>query len=144
MSEVSCEYLSDFSPLPHSVLMQCLFVSVFALKHDTLGLLMPPFQLSHVLFHTLIASWSDMLCAANTFNLSGLCSHSPLQRTCSLAIALHTCSHGLGLAEVHVGVDITCNHREIFECVHLKFTVSGWSKQTYKHRYTHTSAMQSR
>ena len=30
----------------------------------------------------------------------------------------------------------TFHHREIFECAHLKFTVSGWSKQTNKHRYT--------
>ena len=53
-----------------------------------------------------------------------------------LAVTLHTHSHGL--AQVHAGIDIS--HREIFECVHLKFTVSGWSKQAY----THGCAMQSR
>ena len=77
------------------------------------------------------------MCAANAFNLSRLRSHFPSRRTCSLAVALHACSHGLGLAEVHVGVDKTCNHREIFErahpCAHLKFTVSGRSKPTNKH-----------
>ena len=32
---------------------------------------------------------------------------------------------------------MTRNHHQIFECAHLKFTESGRSKQTYKHRYTH-------
>ena len=40
------------------------------------------------------------------------------------------------LAEVHVGVAWTFNYHEILECAHLKFTVSGQSKQTNKH-YTH-------
>ena len=70
------------------------------------------------------------MCAANTFNLTHLRSRSPSRRTCSLAVALHNRSHGLGLAEVHVSMDMTCNHREIFECAHLKFTVSGRYKQT--------------
>ena len=42
-------------------------------------------------------------------------------------------SHGLFIAEVHIGVDI-----QMFECTHLKFTVSGRSKQTNKH--THACA----
>ena len=71
------------------------------------------------------------MCAANTFNLTHLRSRSPSCRTCSLAVALHNRSHGLGLAEVHVGMDMTCNHREIFECAHLKFTVSGRSIDTH-------------
>ena len=33
-------------------------------------------------------------------------------------------------AEVHVGMDIQFHHREIFEFTHLKFTISGRSKQT--------------
>ena len=70
--------------------------------------------------------------AAKAFNLSRLRSHSPSHRTCSLAVALHTRSHGLGLAEVHVGVDMTSNYHEIFKRTHLKFTVSGRSKQTNK------------
>ena len=70
------------------------------------------------------------MCAAKAFNLSRLHSRSPSRQTCSLAVALHARSDGLGLAEVHVGVDMTCNHREIFECAHLKFTVSGRFKQT--------------
>ena len=46
-------------------------------------------------------------------------------RYCTLTVAFHW---------VHVDL------REILECAHLKFTVSGWSKQAY----THTCAMQSR
>ena len=40
-------------------------------------------------------------------------------------------------AEVHVGVDIQFHHREIFEFAHLKFTVSGRSKQTSIDTHTH-------
>ena len=46
------------------------------------------------------------MCAANAFNLSRLRSHSPSRRNCSLAVALHARSHGLGLAEVHVGMNM--------------------------------------
>ena len=48
VSKVSCMYLSDFSPLPYSLLMECLFVSVFVLM---LGLLMPDFG-SRTIFFT--------------------------------------------------------------------------------------------
>ena len=33
---------------------------------------------------------------------------------------------------------LTFTHRKVFECTHLKFMVSGWSKQTNRH--THTCA----
>ena len=52
--------------------------------------------------------------AASTFNLSHLRSHY-----------------------------IACNPREIFECTHLKFTVSGQSKQASKQTYTRMCAMKS-
>ena len=64
--------------------------------------------------------------AANAFNISRLRSRSPSHRTYSLAVAR---SHGLGLAEVYDGR----RGREIFECAHLKLTVSGRSKQASKH-----------
>ena len=41
------------------------------------------------------------------------------------SVALHARSHGLGLTEVYDGR----RGREIFERAHLKFTVSGRSKQ---------------
>ena len=85
-----------------------------------------------------------MMSKLHPVTLSGLRSHSPSRRTCILAVALRACSHGLGLAEVHIAMHMTCNHHEIFECAHLIFTVSGWCKQTYSHNYIHTSAMQSR
>ena len=50
-------------------------------------------------------------------------------RYCTLTVALHW---------PHIDL------REIFECAHLKFTVSGRSKQASKQAYTHTCAMQSR
>ena len=31
----------------------------------------------------------------------------------------------------------TCHHRKIFDCAHLRFTVSGRCKQTNKHTHTH-------
>ena len=71
--------------------------------------------------------------ATNTFNLNLLRTCSLSCRPCSLAIALHARSHGL--ADVHI---CHVNHREIFKCGHLKFMISGRSKQTNKH--THTRA----
>ena len=66
--------------------------------------------------------------AANAFNLNRLHSRSLSRRPCSL-----------GCLAVALTLVLTAeNHREIFECAHLKFTVSGRSKQTNKH--THTSA----
>ena len=64
--------------------------------------------------------------AANGFNLNRRCSRSLLCRPCSLAVALYAHSHGL--AEVHVGVIGYCEIYK-FECAHLKFMVSGRSKQ---------------
>ena len=64
---------------------------------------------------------------ANAFSLNRLRSRSPSRRHSSLAFAQL-------FAEVHVGVDIrSFHHHEIFECAHLKFTVSGGSKPTNKH-----------
>ena len=51
---------------------------------------------------------------------------APGPRYCTLTVALHW-PHIL-----HV------DHREIFECAHLKFTVSGRSKQTNKRTSIHT------
>ena len=59
--------------------------------------------------------------AANAFNLNRLRSLS--RRPCSLAVALML-------------VLTAENHREMFECAHLKFTVSGRSKA----KHTHTRA----
>ena len=67
--------------------------------------------------------------AANAFSWKRLRSRSLSRRHCSLAFAQL-------FAEVHVSVDI--HHREIFECAHLKFTVSGRSKQTNKPTSIHT------
>ena len=76
---------------------------------------------------------------ANAFSWNRLRSRSLSRRYYSLAFAQL-------FAEVHVSVDI--HHREIFECAHLKCTVSGRSKQTNKQTnkqaYTHMCAMQSR
>ena len=49
------------------------------------------------------------------------------------AIALFSCFYDL--AEIHVGVDIL-NLGEIFEYAHLRFMVSGQSKQANKQAYT--------
>ena len=71
---------------------------------------------------------------ANTFNLNHLHSHSLSCQPHSLAVALHAHSHGL--AEYMSAW--TFNHQEIFECAHLKFTVSGQSKHSpNKHAHMH-------
>ena len=79
------------------------------------------------------------VCAANAFNLNRFRSRSLSRRPCSLASRSFVHS----FAEVHVARRSawTFHHHEIFECAHLKFTVSGRSKQTS--RYTHAWAMQS-
>ena len=35
---------------------------------------------------------------------------------------------------------MTSNHRKVFECIHFKFMVNGWSKQTNKPTGIHTCA----
>ena len=73
------------------------------------------------------------MCATKALNLS--CFHFwSLPHQCySLVVALHSCSHGL--AEVYTSY---CTLQTIFVNVHahLKFTVSGWSKQTSKQANT--------
>ena len=73
--------------------------------------------------------------AANTFNLNCLriCPRSLSRQCCRLAVALHSCSHSFSWSTLAWKV----NHREIFECTHLKFTVSGQFKHTNQLAYTH-------
>ena len=73
--------------------------------------------------------------AAITFNLNCLqiCPRSLSRQCCRLAVALHSCSHSFSWSTLVWKV----NHREIFECSHLKFTVNGQFKHTNQLAYTH-------
>ena len=73
---------------------------------------------------SIVLSESKFPCVlyTNVFNLDHLHSHSSSCWPCSLAVALHAHSHGLAAHQ-----RIRTFNREIFECTHLKFMVSGWS-----------------